>query len=88
MKTLSKTISENRWLMRRFCSEKCNNLIIDEYMLRYGIPEFDFKVHQAPTVATCNELMGQTGTIAFRPDNSVVAATDTRSDGKAFASMF
>jgi hypothetical protein len=46
--------------------------------------EFDFKGHEDLTVATCNELMGQTDAIVFRLNNSVAAATDTRSDGKAF----
>jgi hypothetical protein len=46
--------------------------------------EFDFKGHEDLTVATCNELMGQTDAIVFRLNNSVAAAADTRSDGKAF----
>jgi gamma-glutamyltranspeptidase len=43
------------------------------------------KGHQITTVPACNELMGHAGAVVLRPDNTVAAATDPRSDGKAFA---
>lgn len=43
------------------------------------------KGHEVLTVAACNELMGHAGAVVLRPDNSVAAAIDPRSDDKAFA---
>jgi gamma-glutamyltranspeptidase len=45
------------------------------------------KGHDVATVPAFNELMGHAGAIVLRPDNSVAAATDPRSDGKAFAAI-
>ena len=36
-------------------------------------------------VEACNELMGHAGAVVRHPDGSTEAATDPRSDGKAFA---
>ena len=83
--TLSKAISESRWLLGRSWGDKCNTLRIEEDIPQDVILELVSKGHEVMTVAACNELMGHAGAIVLRPDNSVAAATDPRSDGKAFA---
>lgn len=84
---LSKAIAESRWLLGRSWGDKCDNLRLEEDMPQNVILDLVTKGHEVVTVAACNELMGHAGAIVLRPDNSVAAATDPRSDGKAFAAV-
>jgi gamma-glutamyltranspeptidase len=83
--TLSKAIAESRWLLGRSWGDKCNNVRIEEDISQRVIHELGTKGHEVVSVAACNELMGHAGAVVLRPDSSVAAATDPRSDGKAFA---
>jgi gamma-glutamyltranspeptidase len=69
----------------RSWGDKCNNVRIEEDISQRVIHELGTKGHEVVSVAACNELMGHAGAVVLRPDNSVAAATDPRSDGKAFA---
>jgi len=83
--TLSAAIAESRWLLGRSWGNDSHNLRIEEDIPQDVIQQLCTKGHQVVSVAACNELMGHAGAIVLRPDKSVAAATDPRSDGKAFA---
>jgi gamma-glutamyltranspeptidase/glutathione hydrolase len=78
---LPKANVESRWLLGGFWGDNSHNLKVEEDVLH----ELAAKGDEVLTVAACNELMGHTGKVVLRPDNSVAATTDPRSDGKAFA---
>jgi gamma-glutamyltranspeptidase len=82
---LPKAIAESRWLLGRTWGDDSHNLKVEEDITQDVVQELVTKGHEVATVAACNELMGHAGAIVLRPDNSVAAATDPRSDGKAFA---
>ena len=82
---LPKAISESRWLLGRTWGDNNNNLHVEQDIPQNVIQELASKGHQIATVPACNELMGHAGAVVLRPDNTVAAATDPRSDGKAFA---
>jgi gamma-glutamyltranspeptidase len=83
--TLPQAIAESRWLLGRTWGDNSHNLKIEDDIPQEVIQELATKGHEVASVAACNELMGHAGAIVLRPDNSVAAATDPRSDGKAFA---
>ncbi|MFQ3190916.1 MAG: gamma-glutamyltranspeptidase, partial [Paraglaciecola sp.] len=82
--TLPMAIAESRWLLGRTWGDNSHDLKVEEDMAQDIIQELVTKGHQVVTVAACNELMGHAGAIVLRSDKSVAAATDPRSDGKAF----
>jgi gamma-glutamyltranspeptidase/glutathione hydrolase len=82
---LPKAIAESRWLLGRTWGDNSHDLKVEADISHDIIQELVTKGHEVSTVAPCNELMGHAGAIVLRPDNSVAAATDPRSDGKAFA---
>ena len=71
--------------MGRTWGDNNNNLHVEQDIPQDVIQELASKGHQITTVLACNELMGHAGAVVLRPDNTVAAATDPRSDGKAFA---
>jgi gamma-glutamyltranspeptidase/glutathione hydrolase len=83
--TLPQAIAQSRWLLGRTWGDNSNNLKVEQDFPQDIIQELAAKGHEVDTVAACNELMGHAGAVVLRPDNSVAAATDPRSDGKAFA---
>jgi gamma-glutamyltranspeptidase len=82
---LPMAIAASRWLLGRSWGDNSHNLKVEEDIPQDIIHELVTKGHEVLTVAACNELMGHAGAVVLRPDNSVAAATDPRSDGKAFA---
>ena len=82
---LPKANVESRWLLGGFWGDNSHNLKVEEDIPEDVLHELVAKSDEVLTVAACNELMGHTGKVVLRPDNSVAAATDPRSDGKAFA---
>lgn len=83
--TLPDAVAKSRWLLGRNWGDSINNLKIEEDIPHNVIQELMAKGHEVVTVSPCNELMGHAGAIVLRADNSVAAAADPRSDGKAFA---
>ncbi|MBB20708.1 MAG: gamma-glutamyltransferase, partial [Rickettsiales bacterium] len=62
-----------------------HNLKIEQDLAEIVQSELTAKGHDIALVDSCNELMGHAGAVVKRPDNTVTAATDPRSDGNAFA---
>lgn len=83
--TLPNAIAQSRWLLGRTWGDNSSNLKIEEDTPKNIIQELVTKGHEIATVAACNELMGHAGAIELKPDGFASAATDPRSDGKAFA---
>lgn len=86
-KPLSEAIEQGRWLLGRTWGDNSHNLKIEEDVCSKTIDELIQRKHEVVTTPACNELMGHAGAIVLRADQSVAAATDPRSDGKAFASV-
>jgi gamma-glutamyltranspeptidase/glutathione hydrolase len=86
-KSLSQSIAHSRWLLGRTWGDNSNNLKIEEDTHSDVIDSLISKGHELVTVEPCNELMGHAGAVLLRPDQTVVAATDPRSDGKALVSL-
>jgi len=85
--SLSNAIDQSRWLLGRTWGGNSHNLKIEQDIPQDVIQELATKGHDVATVPACNEIMGHAGAIVLRPDNSAAAATDPRSDGKAFAAI-
>jgi gamma-glutamyltranspeptidase/glutathione hydrolase len=86
-KSLSQSIAHSRWLLGRTWGDNSNNLKIEEDTHSDVIDSLISKGHELVTIEPCNELMGHAGAVLLRPDQTVVAATDPRSDGKALVSL-
>ncbi|MDP5133015.1 MAG: gamma-glutamyltransferase [Paraglaciecola sp.] len=85
-KPLSHAISEARWLLGRTWGDNSHNLKVEEDLPAKIIEQLIDRGHDVAIVAPCNELMGHAGAIVLGP-NLLTAATDPRSDGKAFAPL-
>ncbi|WP_340680811.1 gamma-glutamyltransferase [Paraglaciecola sp.] len=85
-KELATSIAEGRWLLGRTWGDNSHNLKIEYDVDSAVIAELSTRGHDIAQVDACNELMGHAGAIVQKPDQSLVAATDPRSDGRAFSS--
>lgn len=83
-KDLVKAIEESRWLLGRTWGDQSHNLKIEEDLDPQIVETLKQLGHDIVTVAPNNEMMGHAGAIVRDTDGTVSAATDPRSDGKAF----
>lgn len=81
---LSKAISLGRWLLGRTWGDQSHNLKVERDVAEYVGDSLTTRGHEMVVVDACNELMGHAGAVVLHPDNTAEAATDPRSDGKAF----
>ncbi len=84
-KSLPESIRLGRWLLGRTWGDESHNLKIEQDLAEIVQSELTAKGHDIALVDSCNELMGHAGAVVKRPDNTVTAATDPRSDGNALA---
>ena len=83
-KPLANAISESRWLLGRTWGDNSHNLKIEHDMPDAIVSNLINRGHDIAIVDACNELMGHAGAIVLNPSNQVIAASDPRSDGRAF----
>ncbi|MEM0910716.1 MAG: gamma-glutamyltransferase family protein [Pseudomonadota bacterium] len=84
---LKDAIAKGRWLLGRTWGENTNNLKVESDIAEQISETLIDKGHEVELVAPNNEMMGHAGAIALFPDGSIEAATDPRSDGKAFVQL-
>ncbi|GAC14758.1 gamma-glutamyltransferase family protein [Aliiglaciecola lipolytica] len=82
--SLEHAIEEPRWLLGRTWGDQSHNLKIEEDIDPSIVDSLQSKGHDVAIVAPNNEMMGHAGMIVRSPSGKVTAATDPRSDGKAF----
>lgn len=82
-KSLKQSISMGRWLLGKTWGDESNNLKLEQDMGMQINKDLSRLGHDTVLVDSCNELMGHAGAIRLRTDNSIEAASDPRSDGKA-----
>ena len=85
---LDKAISLGRWLLGRTWGDQSHNLKVERDVAEYVGNDLISRGHDMVVVDACNELMGHAGAVVLHPDHHTEAATDPRSDGKAFAQRF
>lgn len=85
--SLSSAIAEGRWLLGRTWGDNSHNLKIEEDIDQSVINELLARGHDVAVVSACNELMGHAGAIVRSNNHQLEAASDPRSDGKAFTSF-
>ncbi|RDV27523.1 gamma-glutamyltransferase [Alteromonas aestuariivivens] len=83
---LAKSITLGRWLLGRTWGDQSHNLKAETDVAEYVGEELLRRGHEMVVVPPCNELMGHAGAVVLHPNGYTDAATDPRSDGKAFAS--
>ena len=81
---LPKAIALGRWLLGRTWGDESHNLKVEQDLADYVGESLVSRGHDMVTVPACNELMGHAGAVVCHPQGRVEAATDPRSDGKAF----
>jgi len=81
---LQNAVAKGRWLLGRTWGENSNNLKVESDLAELVAADLSDMGHDVAVVPPCNELMGHAGAVVSYPDGSVNAATDPRSDGKAF----
>ena len=81
---LEKAITLGRWLLGRTWGDQSHNLKVERDLAEYVGDALRERGHDMVVVDPCNELMGHAGAVVRHPDGAVEAATDPRSDGKAF----
>ncbi len=81
---LDKAIAAGRWLLGRTWGDVSHNLKIEEDLAQQVQEDLAQLGHDIAVVPANNELMGHAGAVVLHPDHNVEAATDPRSDGKAF----
>ena len=84
-KPLDRSIALGRWLLGRTWGDVSHNLKVERDVNDYVGEALLAKGHDMVVVDACNELMGHAGAVVRHADGSTEAATDPRSDGKAFA---
>ncbi len=82
---LDKSIALGRWLLGRTWGDQSHNLKVERDLNEYVGEDLLARGHDMVVVDACNELMGHAGAVVLHPDETTEAATDPRSDGKAFA---
>lgn len=83
-KDLRQSIEESRWLLGRTWGDQSHNLKIEEDLAPETLQALQNLGHDIAIVAPNNEMMGHAGAVVLNTDGKVTAATDPRSDGKAF----
>ena len=83
-KPLDESIAKSRWLLGRTWGDVSHNLKIEADMDATVVQHLTALGHDVAIVAPNNEMMGHAGAVVRHPDSTVEAATDPRSDGKAF----
>lgn len=84
---LDKAIWLGRWLLGRTWGDQSHNLKVERDLAEYVGDELVQRGHDMVIVDACNELMGHAGAVVLGSDGNTIAATDPRSDGKAFAGI-
>ncbi|MDT0596170.1 gamma-glutamyltransferase family protein [Glaciecola petra] len=82
---LQKAVTKGRWLLGRTWGEDSHNLKLEGDIAEQIGDDLKRRGHDVAIVSPCNELMGHAGAIVLEPNGKVTAATDPRSDGKAFS---
>ena len=85
---LPKAIALGRWLLGRTWGDQSHNLKVERDLDDYVGESLRQRGHDMVVVDACNELMGHAGAVVRHPQGNVEAATDPRSDGKAFPEFF
>ncbi len=86
--SLQDAISRGRWLLGRTWGDSSHDLKLEADLASDIGPVMHAMGHQFRTVPAHSEMMGHAGAIALYPGGHIEAATDPRSDGKAFAGKF
>ncbi len=81
---LKESIAKGRWLLGRTWGENTNNLKVESDIAEHLSDALVTKGHEIEVVPPASEMMGHAGAISLHPDGKVDAATDPRSDGKAY----
>lgn len=84
---LQEAIAKGRWLLGRTWGENTNNLKIESDIAEHISGPMTNMGHEIELVPPASEMMGHAGAIALFPDGTIEAATDPRSDGKAYVQM-
>ncbi len=82
---LAHSIAKGRWLLGRTWGDQSHNLKIEQDLANVVADDLIQRGHDIAVVDACNELMGHAGAIVRHRDGHTEAATDPRSDGKAFS---
>lgn len=81
---LHQAIAQGRWLLGRTWGDSSHDLKLEADLAGSAGEGLRKLGHQFRTVPARNEMMGHAGAIAVAPNGTVEAASDPRSDGKAF----
>ncbi|GEA11360.1 gamma-glutamyltransferase family protein [Alteromonas sp. KUL49] len=84
---IDKAIALGRWLLGRTWGDESHNLKLERDLAEYVGEDLVARGHDTVMVDPCNELMGHAGAVIRTPTGSVSAASDPRSDGKAFVNV-
>ena len=82
--SLKESIAKGRWLLGRTWGENSHNLKLESDLAEHISDGLVDLGHEVETVSPNNEMMGHAGAIVVDTDGHVDAATDPRSDGKAY----
>jgi gamma-glutamyltranspeptidase len=81
---LDKAVASGRWLLGRTWGEESHSLKIENDLAQRIADGLAQRAHEVAIVEPRNELMGHAGAIVLSKDGIAIAASDPRSDGKAF----
>lgn len=81
---LAKSIILGRWLLGRTWGDQSHNLKLERDLAEYVGDDLVEKGHDIAVVDARNELMGHAGAIVLDNAGCLEAASDPRSDGKAY----
>lgn len=82
---LPTSVALGRWLLGPTWGAQSHNLKVEQDLAADIGGELLARGHDMLVVDACNELMGHAGAIVLDADGVTTAATDPRSDGKAFS---
>ena len=81
---LEQAIAEGRWLLGKTWGDESHNLKVEADLADKIAGELIAKGHDIAVVDARNELMGHAGAVVLDVEGDTQAATDPRSDGRAF----
>ncbi|WJG07590.1 gamma-glutamyltransferase [Aliiglaciecola sp. LCG003] len=81
---LTESIAAGRWLLGRTWGDQSHNLKVEADLDSKVVENLISRGHEVAIVTPNNEMMGHAGAVVRQPNGKVQAATDPRSDGKAF----
>jgi gamma-glutamyltranspeptidase/glutathione hydrolase len=84
---LIESVSAGRWLLGRTWGDQSHNLKVEADIDSNLISELTTRGHDVASVIPNNDMMGHAGAVVRFINGNVNAATDPRSDGKAFPSL-